>query len=68
MKSEETLSPTQLKARYKALLDDIQRAERKRARLDSSIKGRKQTLNRLQSQLAIISDCDPALPSMVATN
>jgi hypothetical protein len=68
MRTEETLSPIQLKARYKALLDDIQRAERKRARLDSSIKGRKQTLNRLQSQIALTSDCDSALPTMVATN
>jgi hypothetical protein len=65
---EETLNPIQLKARYKALLDDIQRAERKRARLDSSIKGRKQTLNRLQSQIALNSDFDTALHPMVATN
>ena len=68
MKGTENLTVDQLKNRHKALLDDIQRAERKRARLDSSIKGRKQTLNRLASQIALVGDCESALPYMVAPN
>jgi len=64
VKIDQQLTVSQLKANHKALLEDIQSSERKRARLDTSIKRRKQRLNRLESQIALIGNSDIALPVM----
>ena len=64
MKIDQQLTVSQLKANHKALLEDIQSSERKRARLDTSIKRRKQRLNRLESQIALIGSSDVTLPVM----
>ena len=64
MKLEPEMTLSQLKANYKVLLEDIQSSERKRARLDTSIKQRKQRLNRLESQIALIGNSDITLPVM----